>query len=65
VDVPTLLLYGHREMRAPSNVAHDLHAGISGSRLVFMPGAGHVCNMDAPERFTSELRAFLGSAPAD
>lgn len=65
VDVPTLLLYGDRDMRAPSNVAHDLHAGIPGSRLVFIPGAGHVCNIDAPERFNSEVRAFLASAPAD
>lgn len=59
VDVPTLLLYGDRDMRAPSNVAHDLHARIPGSKLVFIPGAGHVCNIDAPERFNSEVRAFL------
>ena len=65
VDVPTLLLYGDRDVRAPSDVAHELHAGIPGSRLVFIPGAGHACNIDAPERFNSELRAFLGSAPAD
>ena len=65
VDVPTLLLYGDRDMRAPSKAAHDLHAGISGSKLVFIPGAGHVSNIDAPERFNSEVRAFLGSAPAN
>ena len=59
VNVPTLLLYGDRDVRAPSDVAHQLHAGISGSRLVFIPGAGHACNIDAPERFNSELRAFL------
>ena len=33
--------------------------------LVFIRGAGHVCNIDAPERFNSEVRAFLRSAPAD
>lgn len=62
VNVPTLLLYGDRDVRAPSNVARDLHRKIPGSKLVFIPGAGHVCNIDAPERFNGEVRAFLGSA---
>jgi pimeloyl-ACP methyl ester carboxylesterase len=65
VNVPTLLLYGDRDLRAPSDVAHDLHHEIPGSKLVFIPGAGHVCNIDAPERFNSDVRAFLGPAPAD
>lgn len=59
IHVPTLLLYGDRDVRAPSNVAQDLHAEIPGARLVTIPGAGHVCNIDAPERFNAELRAFL------
>ena len=59
VAVPTLLLYGDRDVRAPANVAHDIHAGIAGSKLVVIPGAGHACNIDAPERFNSEVRAFL------
>ena len=59
VAVPTLLLYGDRDVRAPRNVAHDIHAGIAGSKLVVIPGAGHACNIDAPERFNAEVRAFL------
>jgi pimeloyl-ACP methyl ester carboxylesterase len=62
VAVPTLLLHGDRDVRAPSNVAQDLHAKIPGSSLVVIPGAGHVCNVDAPERFNTEVRAFLRSA---
>ena len=31
------------------------------SRLVFIPG--HACNIDAPERFSSEVRAFLSASP--
>ena len=61
VDVPTLLLYGDSDVRAPADVAHGLHAGIPGSRLVFIPAAGHVCNIDAPQSFNRELRAFLRS----
>lgn len=63
VAVPTLLLYGDMDVRAPFSVARQLHAKIPGSRLVVIPGAGHVCNVDAPERFNAELRAFLRSAP--
>lgn len=62
VAVPTLLLCGDRDVRAPLNVAHDLHGKIPGSRLVVIPGAGHVCNIDAPERFNTEVRAFLRAA---
>jgi pimeloyl-ACP methyl ester carboxylesterase len=62
IEVPTLLLHGDRDVRAPLNVAQDLHAKIPGSRLVTIRGAGHVCNVDAPERFNTEVRAFLRSA---
>ena len=61
IAVPALLLYGDRDVRAPMTVAHDLHALIPGSRLVVIEGAGHVCNIEAPERFNAELRAFLRS----
>jgi pimeloyl-ACP methyl ester carboxylesterase len=59
VAVPTLLLCGDQDVRAPSNVRRELHAGIAGSKLVVIPGAGHVCNIDTPERFNAEVRAFL------
>jgi pimeloyl-ACP methyl ester carboxylesterase len=59
VKVPTLLLYGDQDVRSPRDVAEHLHADIPGSRLVFIPGAGHVCNMETPDRFNAEVRSFL------
>ena len=59
IDVPTLLLYGDKDVRSPLSVAEDLHAKIPTSRLVVMPGVGHVSNMEAPERFNTEVRRFL------
>lgn len=59
VAVPTLLLYGDQDVRAPASVWREIHAGIPGSKLVLIPGAGHACNIDAPERFNAEVRAFL------
>jgi pimeloyl-ACP methyl ester carboxylesterase len=59
VDVPTLLVYGNRDARAPLTVAEALQAAISGSRLVVLPEAGHVCNVEAPDEFNLAVRNFL------
>jgi pimeloyl-ACP methyl ester carboxylesterase len=59
VDVPTLLVYGHRDVRAPLTVAEAIQAAISGSRLVVLPDAGHVCNIEAPNAFNDAVRDFL------
>jgi pimeloyl-ACP methyl ester carboxylesterase len=59
IKVPTLLVYGDRDVRAPLTVAQDLHAAISGSTLVVLPDAGHVCNIEAPEAFNRAVRNFL------
>lgn len=61
IDVPTLLLYGSKDVRSPLNVAEDIHARIPGSRLTVIPDVGHLNNAEAPERFNSEVRAFLRS----
>ena len=49
-------------MRAPLAVAEDLHTAIPGSTLVFLPRAGHVCNIEAPEAFNQAVRSFLRSS---
>jgi pimeloyl-ACP methyl ester carboxylesterase len=59
IDVPTLLLYGDQDVRAPREVAEALVAGIPGSRLVMMPGVGHISSVEAPDRFCAEVRTFL------
>ena len=59
VDVPTLLLYGDRDARAPLDVAHALPAGILESTLIVLPGVGHVSPVEAPELFNRKVRSFL------
>ncbi len=61
IDVPTLLLYGDQDVRSPLTVAEDLHAKIPRSRLVVISGVGHLIDVEAPERFNSEVRSFLRS----
>ena len=60
VKVPTLLVYGDSDVRAPLTVAEDLHAAISGSTLVVLASVGHLCNIEAPEEFNRAVRTFLG-----
>jgi len=64
IDVPTLLVYGDRDVRAPRAVAEGLHAAIRGSTLVFLPCVGHVCNLEAADQFNDTIRSFLGGLPA-
>jgi len=42
-------VYGDENVRAPLTVAADLQAAISGSTMVVLPDAGHLCNIEAPE----------------
>lgn len=58
IDVPTLLLFGDRDVRAPRQVAEALLAGIP-ARLVLIPGVGHINSVGAPDQFSAEVRTFL------
>jgi pimeloyl-ACP methyl ester carboxylesterase len=62
VGVPTLLVYGDRDVRAPLTVAQALQAAIPGSTLMVLPDAGHICNVEAPDEFNTAVRDFLGVA---
>jgi pimeloyl-ACP methyl ester carboxylesterase len=59
IKVPTLLVYGDKDVRAPMTVAKNLHAALSDSTLVVLPGTGHLCNIEAPEEFNRAVRKFL------
>jgi pimeloyl-ACP methyl ester carboxylesterase len=61
IDVPTLLLCGDQDVRSPLTVAEEMHARIPGSMLVFLPGVGHMIDVEAPKLFNSEVRSFLKS----
>jgi pimeloyl-ACP methyl ester carboxylesterase len=64
VDVPTLLLYGDQDVRAPLHIAHALHAAIPGSVLTVMPGVGHVGPVEAGGLLNHHVRAFLRRNPS-
>jgi pimeloyl-ACP methyl ester carboxylesterase len=59
VDVPTLLVYRDRDVRAPLHVAEHLHTALPDATLTVLPGLGHVCNLEDPHAFNETLRAWL------
>lgn len=59
ISVPTLLLYGKKDVRSPIHVAKELNALIPSSELVIFPGVGHLVNMEAPRKFATQVEKFL------
>jgi pimeloyl-ACP methyl ester carboxylesterase len=61
IEIPTLLLYGDEDVRASVAVADAMHTSIPGSKLVVLPGVGHISTVEGADRFNEELRSFLRS----
>jgi len=59
ISVPTLLLYGDADVRAPLPVAAALHTAIPGSQLVRLPQLGHCGHLQAPKRWNDAVLTFL------
>ena len=60
--VPTLIIVGGDDGITPVSDARSMHEAIPGSRLVIIPGVGHMSNLEAPEAFNAALVTFLGDA---
>ena len=58
IRVPTLLVWGEEDQRAPLTVARQLRDAIPEARLVIIPGAGHVSNLEQPVLFNAAVRDF-------
>lgn len=60
ISRPTLVIVGEHDRTTTPRAARVLHAGIPGSELVVVPGAGHMSFVEAPEPYLGAVRAFLG-----
>jgi pimeloyl-ACP methyl ester carboxylesterase len=63
IDVPTLLIWGELDGRSPLSVARQLEKTIPDTRLVVIPGCGHVSNLEQPDRFDQAVRDFCRAHP--
>jgi non-heme chloroperoxidase len=60
ISLPCTILVGTKDKTTPPFHTEELNRGISGSRLVRVPGAGHTVNWEAADVIVSEVEALLG-----
>ena len=61
VSVPTLVITGAEDEMIPVEESRQIASGIRGARLVIIPGAGHLANLEQPEAFNTALTEFLAA----
>lgn len=61
ITVPTLILVGQQDEATPPAKATAMAQAIRKAQLVVLPEAGHMSNLEQPERFNTAIRAFLES----
>jgi 3-oxoadipate enol-lactonase len=64
ITCPTLVIVGEEDGLTPPAEAQKLAKGIKGAKLVRIPNAGHLPNIENPEPFTRALAEFFGGLPA-
>jgi pimeloyl-ACP methyl ester carboxylesterase len=64
IAVPTLVIVGAEDAFTPPADARAMHTAISNSRLVELPGAGHLSNLEAPDAFNAAVGQLLDSSAA-
>ncbi len=57
---PALIIWGERDEQMPLKIAQRLHREIPESRLVIVPGAGHLILVDAPVDVGRAIEDFVG-----
>jgi 3-oxoadipate enol-lactonase len=59
IAVPTLIIVGEDDAVTPPPLAEAMARHIRGSKVVTIPGAGHLSNLETPDDFNFAVRAFL------
>lgn len=60
INVPTLAVFGAEDVVTPAETeGRDLAAAIPGAKLVVLPDAGHLSNLEQPDAFNTAVREFL------
>jgi pimeloyl-ACP methyl ester carboxylesterase len=55
---------GDEDQLTPFPDAQRLASTVKGARLLRIPGAGHLANLEAPAAFNAALASFVASLPA-
>jgi len=63
VRVPALVVVGEEDVLTPVEESRRMAAAIPGAALEIVPGAGHLPNLEQPDRFNAVLTRFLEALP--
>ena len=55
IKVPTVIIWGDKDTYTPIEDAHFLNQRIKNSKLIVIPGAGHILNRDGPEVLADKI----------
>jgi 3-oxoadipate enol-lactonase len=61
ISCPVLIVHGKDDQLIPVGEAELMHQNISNSNLVLVENAGHLLNLEQPERFNQAVRNFISS----
>lgn len=59
IGCPVLVVVGAEDQGTPPSMAEEIAQAIDGAKLIVIPGAAHLSNVEQPERFDAALREFL------
>ncbi len=64
IACPTLVVVGEQDGLTPPAESEKLAAAVKGARLVKIPKAGHLANIENPDAFNEAVSEFFGALPA-
>ena len=62
IDCPTLVIVGEQDPGTPPEMARLIQENLRGSRLVVIPAAAHLSNIEQPAAFNDAITSFLDRA---
>jgi pimeloyl-ACP methyl ester carboxylesterase len=64
ITCPTLVVVGTEDTLIPPAESEKMAKAVKGAKLVKVPGAGHLSNVENPDAFNAALTAFVDGLPA-
>ena len=61
IQAPILVLCGDQDPGTPPAMSKEIHQNAPGSKLVMIPQAAHLSNLENPAAFTGALQEFLAA----
>ena len=61
ITVPALFVGGEHDLGGPPELMRAMAAATPGAKYIMIEGAGHISNIEAPDRFLAAIEPFLAA----